>query len=145
MSGGQMKTEVSVKHEHIIEAAIKRFSHFGVNKTTLAEIADDIGISKPALFYYFNDKNSLLEAVGQKIIDEIMKGYETSLTSARSVENGLSELIEVKRAFFKKYSLLALQAESLDINKDRTRLPEFIIEARKKTELLIANFLNKRH
>lgn len=136
-----MKVEGSVKHEHIVEAAIKRFSHFGINKTTLAEIADDIGISKPSLFYYFHDKSSLLDAVGQKIINEFWDGLAAALTTATSVDSGLSELIEVKRRFFKKYLLLALQAESLEINKASSQLPAFVVKAREKAELLISNLL----
>ena len=86
MSRSQTKDEMSVKHEHIVEAAIKRFSHFGIHKTTLAEIADDTGISKPSLFYYFNYKRILLEAVGRKIINEFLQGYEVVLKSAKSVD-----------------------------------------------------------
>src|SRR4051794_37889807 len=105
-----MKAEGSVKHDYIVDAAIKRFSHFGVNKTKLTEIADDIGISKTSLFYYFPDKSSLLEAVGRKIIYEFLDGFEAALTSANSVGEGLLKFIEVKREYFKKYLLLALQA-----------------------------------
>lgn len=51
------------KQEQIIEAAIKRFAHFGVGKTTMNEIAGDLSISKALLYYYFPDKNSLYAAV----------------------------------------------------------------------------------
>jgi AcrR family transcriptional regulator len=53
----------------IIEAAQKRFSHFGVGKTTMNEIADDLSISKASLYYYFPDKLNLYAAVLQKIIE----------------------------------------------------------------------------
>jgi AcrR family transcriptional regulator len=39
----------------IIEAARKRFSHYGLTKTTMNEIAADIGMSKASLYYYFPD------------------------------------------------------------------------------------------
>jgi TetR/AcrR family transcriptional regulator len=57
------------KREAIIEAAQKRFNHFGVGKTTMNEIADDLSISKASLYYYFPDKLNLFAAVLQKIID----------------------------------------------------------------------------
>ena len=56
------------KREAIIEAAKKRFSHFGVGKTTMNEIADDLSISKASLYYYFPDKLNLYAAVLQTII-----------------------------------------------------------------------------
>lgn len=36
-----MISELSVKQETIVDAALKRFSHFGIDKTTLSEIAGD--------------------------------------------------------------------------------------------------------
>ena len=143
MSRSQTKDEMSVKHEHIVEAAIKRFSHFGIHKTTLAEIAEDTGISKPSLFYYFNDKRSLLEAVGRKIINEFLQGYEVVLKSAKSVDEGLSSFIDVKRQYFKKYSLLALQADSLEMHKMSPDLTEAIDHARNKTEQLLSDLLER--
>jgi AcrR family transcriptional regulator len=142
MSRNQTKAEGSVKQEHIVDAAIKRFSHFGINKTTLAEIADDTGISKPSLFYYFADKSDLLEAVGRRIINEFVEGFEAVLTSAISVEKGLSEFLLVKRSFFKKYLLLALQADSVEMNKMSPQLLKTIVQARKRTELLLADLLS---
>ena len=47
----------------IIEAARKRFAHYGLDKTTMNEIAADIGMSKASLYYYFPDKERLFIAV----------------------------------------------------------------------------------
>ncbi len=44
-----MKPEVNDKLDAIIEAAIRRFSHFGIQKTNMTEIADDVALSKQAL------------------------------------------------------------------------------------------------
>ena len=57
------------KQEAIIEAAIKRFAHFGVSKTTMAEIAADLSFSKASLYYYFPDKLNLFAAVFKTITD----------------------------------------------------------------------------
>ena len=59
----------SGKTEAIVEAALKRFTHFGVDKTTMNEIADDLSISKASLYYYFPDKLNLYAAVLQSIIE----------------------------------------------------------------------------
>ncbi len=138
-----MKAAESVKHEHIVDAAIKRFSHFRINKTSLTEIAEDIGISKPSLFYYFQDKSSLLEAVSRKIVNEFLEGFESAFSSAKSVDEGLLDFIEVKRRHFKKYLLLASQADSVEINKVSSQLPDVIIQAREKTQSLISDLLKK--
>src|SRR5688500_2860855 len=58
-----------LKKNLIIDAAQKRFAHFGVGKTTMNEIADDLSISKASLYYYFPDKLNLYAAVLMKIIE----------------------------------------------------------------------------
>jgi TetR/AcrR family transcriptional repressor of mexJK operon len=138
-----MSTEGSVKYEQILEAAIKRFSHFGVNKTTLTEIAQDLAISKPSLFYYFNDKNSLITAVAGKIINETLEEFETRLQTTGSVEEGLYCIVDVKRKYFKKYFLLAIQGESLDAANVSAGITEVYQRARKKMEILLSALLNK--
>jgi len=47
------------KSETILNAAQKRFSIYGVEKTSMREIADDVHMSKASLYYYFPDKESL--------------------------------------------------------------------------------------
>ena len=61
----------------IIQAAIKIFNSDGINWTSFKMLADKVGISQPALYKYFADKDALLlecclEVVkrGQKFIDE---------------------------------------------------------------------------
>ncbi len=42
--------ETDKKRDVIIEGAIKRFIHYGINKTTMNEIAEDLSVSKPSLY-----------------------------------------------------------------------------------------------
>jgi len=58
------------KREAILEAAIKRFAHFGVSKTTMNEISHDLAFSKALLYYYFPDKLALYAAVLETITAE---------------------------------------------------------------------------
>src|SRR5688572_23662273 len=67
------------KQEAIITAAIKRFAHFGVSKTTMSEIAADLAISKASLYYYFPDKLNLYAAVLQTITESGAKTDDEEL------------------------------------------------------------------
>lgn len=111
-----MKTEGIERQEHILEAAIRRFSHFGIHKTTLTEVADDLSISKQALHYYFADKQSLIAAVQDKITTDYLNGIAKTLEAAGSTENALVKLIDVKKDFFEKYFMLASQFRGTDSN-----------------------------
>ncbi len=52
--------------ELILSASQKRFGRYGLSKTTMSEIASDIGMSKASLYYYFKDKESIFKAVAAK-------------------------------------------------------------------------------
>lgn len=138
-----MKIEASEKQEQIVEAAIKRFSHFGINKTTLAEIADDLSISKPSLFYYFSDKGALIVAVASKIINETLDQLEQVFEKHNTIDECLLGMVEVKRNYFKKYALLAMQSNSLDTSKIPD-MSQTLGGAFKRTEDLVADLLQNR-
>lgn len=55
-----MPKNADEKRVKILDVAKKRFAHYGLAKTTMAEIAKDLAFSKALLYYYFPDKNSLL-------------------------------------------------------------------------------------
>jgi AcrR family transcriptional regulator len=60
------------KVQQIIEAAQKRFGIFGLEKTSMQEIANDLKLSKASLYYYFPDKESLYKAVVEKEQNEFL-------------------------------------------------------------------------
>jgi TetR/AcrR family transcriptional regulator len=109
-----MKSEITVKQEQILDTAIRRFSHFGIAKTTLTEIADDLAVSKQALAYYFHDKPQLIIATLERITLDYIKALKAEMDGSGSVEMALLKLTEVKKAFSEKYFMLALEADNLD-------------------------------
>ena len=102
------------KKELIVEGAIKRFSHFGVNKTSMAEIADDLSLSKPALYYYFPDKLSLIIEVADKISSTYLDDVENTFLKTEGLESALMDLIEIRRNFFQKYFMLHMEEDYSD-------------------------------
>lgn len=92
------------KRDSIIEAAQKRFLHFGVDKTTMHEIAEDLSISKASLYYYFPDKLNLYGAVLQKII-EAEQANEAALTNEKNVLKAINKFLEARtESIIKNYN-----------------------------------------
>lgn len=114
-----MRAESSVKQEQIMEAAIRRFSHFGIAKTTLTEVADDLTMTKQVLSYYFPDKQSLVNAVIEKLTGDYNKQLKEEMENAGTVEAALLKLTEVKGIFFEKYFMLITQAEQLELARNK--------------------------
>src|SRR5688572_27400921 len=112
-----MKVESNVKQEQILEAAIRRFSHFGIAKTTLTEVADDLTLTKQVLSYYFPDKQSLVTAAIEKLTIEYGNKLKAEMAKSSSVEKALLKLTEVKGIFFERYFMLVTQAEHLEFVK----------------------------
>lgn len=126
----------------IVDAAIRRFSHFGINKTTLSEIAGDLNISKPSLFYYFNDKDSLVIAVLEKLIREFHDSLRERLSAVSSAEDGWLKFIEAKHDFFKKNMQLAIQSGNVRINRDSPKVLKVMIRAKHETIGLLSQLLD---
>ena len=59
----------------IVETAYKMFAENGFDKTSLAMIAKEVGISKPAIYYYFDSKERLIDFIFDEICKEIMNQY----------------------------------------------------------------------
>ncbi|CAK9884185.1 MAG: HTH-type transcriptional regulator AcrR [Candidatus Erwinia impunctatus] len=57
------KQQALETRNHIIDAAISRFSEHGVSKTTLAEIATTAGVTRGAIYWHFSNKTDLLNEI----------------------------------------------------------------------------------
>lgn len=71
----------------IVDSATKYFSRYGFHKTTMDEIARNIHKAKGVLYYYFNSKEELFNAVLKKelgtikeILSRIVQSNRDSLT-----------------------------------------------------------------
>lgn len=131
--------ETDKKRDVIIEGAIKRFMHYGINKTTMNEIAEDLSVSKPSLYYYFPDKNSLVLGVIDKIFTDYFEIIEKDKSSDISLEDRLGIFIEVKHRFFQKYYMLHLSGGSPDSSLNSDELKSHFLKMKKKNELFHAD------
>jgi len=91
------------KQEAIIEAAIKRFAHFGVAKTTMSEIAADLSFSKASLYYYFPDKLNLYAAVFKTITEAGVAADEEELAKEKDPFKAIIHFLEKRTDFIIKY------------------------------------------
>ncbi len=98
----------------ILEGAIRRFSHFSIQKTTMNEIAEDLSMSKPNLYYYFPDKPSLVLAVAEKVTLEYLDAVRMEFEGDAGVESGLLSLIRIRNSFFKKYYMLHISEGNVE-------------------------------
>jgi AcrR family transcriptional regulator len=135
--------EIDKKREQIIEGAIKRFIHFGINKTTMNEIADDLSVSKPSLYYYFPDKTSLIIGVLDKIFSDFFEIVDKEYEENAHIEKTLLNLIEVGHRFFQKYYMLHLSGGSPDSSLNSAEVKNHIMEMKKRNQALHSRIFQK--
>jgi AcrR family transcriptional regulator len=56
--------------ERIQDVARELFAQQGVQRTSLQDIADKLGITKPALYYHFSSREELVRSIVQPLIDD---------------------------------------------------------------------------
>ena len=66
---GKRSQAVSAKKQAILSAALETFSQFGIHGTRLEQVAEQAGVSKTNLLYYYPSKEALYIAVMQQILD----------------------------------------------------------------------------
>jgi AcrR family transcriptional regulator len=99
----------------IIEASQKRFGLFGIEKTSMREIASDLKLSKASLYYYFPDKQSLYKAVVEKEQVEFLAKISERILSFHEPEQLLLEYANARLSYFRtllNLSRLRLEAYS---------------------------------
>ena len=91
----------------IIQAAVKRFTKHGVNKTTLDEIARDLRIGKATIYHYFESKEELYYATIELRSSEYLEQVQNIFSNEEKlIEEKLIEYFEFKNLLEEKYQLL---------------------------------------
>jgi AcrR family transcriptional regulator len=134
--------ERSDKVRIIIETSQKRFGLFGVEKTSMREIADDLKLSKASLYYYFPDKESLYKAVVQKEQNEFINKITERILSIEEPEQLLREYATARQSYFR--TLLNLSRLRLETYSDlKPALRETIQIFKEKEKEIIKKIFDK--
>ena len=76
----KVRAEPSPRYEQrrleVLRAAAKTFNRKGFHIATLDDVAEELGVTKPALYYYASSKDELLAACGQLAIDALNRALD---------------------------------------------------------------------
>jgi AcrR family transcriptional regulator len=99
-------TGLSDKANQIVDVAQKRFGLYGLEKTSMREIAEDLNLTKGSLYYYFPDKEHLYLAVIEKEQDLFIRYLEETVSMISEPDELLLKYVEARIHHFR--SLLNL-------------------------------------
>ena len=88
------RTPASHTRERIQSAALELFAAQGLQQTSMRQIADRLGLTKPALYYHFASREELVRSLVQPLVDDV----EELLTRVEAAEAGAPRA--VLEAFF---------------------------------------------
>src|SRR5437868_12947653 len=75
-AGRKRRGEGHTRRDEIIQAAKELFLEEGYEATTIRRIADRVGISAPALYLYFRDKEALLLALCDQTFEHLVDAID---------------------------------------------------------------------
>jgi AcrR family transcriptional regulator len=93
-----MPRDGSATRERIVTVAMKRFVEQGYDKTSLREIAEDVGVTKAALYYHFRTKDDIVRSAMSGILDQVRELGEWAASRPRTPD-GDAELVDRLLAF----------------------------------------------
>ncbi len=85
-----VQEQKDAKRRHILDAALKVFAEKGYHETSVRDICTAAGVSVGSIYFYFDNKDKIYEA----IYDEIMNALLTLSEDASAGERDLSKVIE---------------------------------------------------
>jgi AcrR family transcriptional regulator len=86
----------------ILKAAEELFQKWGLNKTTMEDIAKQAGKGKSTLYYYFKSKEEIFEAVVMKEAFEVSRILHEAIESATTAAEKLQTFAQVGLEEMKK-------------------------------------------
>jgi len=119
-----MVANVNDTEKKILDAAKKIFELSGYNGARMQHIADEAGISKASLHYYFRSKENLFERIFHETMEEFMKVLSTWEDDTHKWELKLREFVVEFFNFLRTNSLLFILRElnrNPDLMNDRPK------------------------
>jgi AcrR family transcriptional regulator len=120
-------SELTEPEKKILDAAKKVFEVNGYSGARMQQIADEAGISKASLHYYFRSKENLFERIFDETMSDFMELVSTWNDDSENWESKLRHFIQEFFTFLKTKSLLFILGE---INRN----PALLVSRRKKSK-----------
>lgn len=88
-------TKAERRRHTILESAERFFALHGFNATRLEDVAEDAGLTRPALFYHFPDKQALYQATLANAFGSLASKLEQALKSGGSIVERFEKATEL--------------------------------------------------
>jgi AcrR family transcriptional regulator len=123
------------KRARIIETASRLFFELGYEATTVGLLSKELGVTKPFIYSYFDNKQDILEAVYHQSAERILMNVELVESQQGSPDKALAEFIRM----FVNENILHQVTAGVFLQEEKHLSPEAL-----KTVQKIERSVNKR-
>lgn len=108
-----MALEDDSKKLAIIEAGFAAFTSYGYKRTTMDDIAQAAGMSRPAVYQHFRNKEAIFRAYGENMRDRFLKLAEEKLRQGPTVADALASAFD--SAFIEPHRILSNTPHGIEL------------------------------
>jgi AcrR family transcriptional regulator len=87
------------RREQVLRAAVRVFSERGYRATSMNDLADAVGLSKPALYHYVRSKEDLLVQLYEQVMRESLRSVRATAEADREPVELLREVLIERVAY----------------------------------------------
>ena len=85
--------------ENIVKTALELFLQNGYEKTSMSDIAREVGITKPAIYHHFKNKDQLFHEVLSFFFEEMGKWSRSRFGSCKTLKDLLKTFFQSLKSF----------------------------------------------
>jgi AcrR family transcriptional regulator len=103
MTSGERKKRSAKSAEHILAVAARLFADRGYDASSMREIAEAAGVTKPTVYYYFQSKEGLFGALLNQGVDSLCADFDEiasrppDVPSKRCLEDAVFAMFKIAR------------------------------------------------
>ncbi|MDH6358112.1 TetR/AcrR family transcriptional regulator [Parabacteroides sp. PF5-9] len=131
-----VSNETEDVESRIIEAAKKVFVRQGFVRTTMSDIAQEIGIGRTALHYYFRTKEVLFDAIFGQLLDHLLPNIKKVMDQEGTMLDKMPLIIQEYTSVLYDNMLLPIFVVS-EVNRDPEHLYQAFFKKTQQIEPLI--------
>jgi AcrR family transcriptional regulator len=103
------------RETEIVEAALRCFRQFGMQKTTLQDVADTAGLSRATVYRYFPDRAVLIRAAIDRATSDMYARASAAAARAKTLEGQIAAFVEEQvRAGVEQHARQRVRAHDRD-------------------------------
>lgn len=103
----------------ILDKAFALFARQGYRRTSFGDIAEEVGLSRPAIYHYFKNKDAVFNAVTERIHKDISLAIERVMEKPGTLETRLVGIFEARAG--RDYALLFVSPHGRELLEERKR------------------------